>query len=705
MQASHRIAIKFGYKEKNDMNKPTFNFLKKTFLYIALCVSGCFAASCTDDIPAENRFTFTGELITDHLVNNPNKYSKFVTILKKANISKKAQSSLFQTLSTYGSYTCFAPTNEAVDKYLAYMVEKPKSGVTSTDVELLSDSVATEIAKNHIIEKGYKTIDTPDGEFPKTTMNRRYISIKTATGAIIIDKTAKVVEVDIETENGIIHAIDAVLNPSDKPLHEQIRQYPELSIFSEAVLATGLDALLDIYEIAPNYEGEQSPKMYVQGQGDNALSPAELRQKYTLLVEPDHVLRDKNNNHLGIEINDVDDLYTLAKEFYGDEAPNDYSDPNNALYKFVAYHILDRMLLYTGGAGGFIMENYFNDNSGFSSETNLPVKFDRYDYFETMLPYTMVKVTRPFSLPDGAELKRELVLNFAQDGGTRCINPKMEKYINVVIIEEPEIENFEDKALNGAVHTLNKILIYDEDEMAGNILNERMRWDTSSLFPEWTNNSVRWEDNSNRTCTYIPDGYSKRLVVNGVPDNTAIFYLKPHTTHLGGYTNYHGDEMLAVGLYDFEYRIPYVPAGSYEIRFGYCVSTLRAITQFYFDGKVCGIPVDLSISGTNPIIGWFDEDGMSKDEILENDKSMRNHGYMKGPASCILQKDGEKSMRASDMAIRKIVGTFKIDKGDHWLRFKNVTGSGNKDREFNQDYLELVPTSVISNPAKPEDQN
>ncbi|MBR4847958.1 MAG: fasciclin domain-containing protein [Bacteroidaceae bacterium] len=687
------------------MNKPTFNFLKKTFLYIALCVSGCFAASCTDDIPAENRFTFTGELITDHLVNNPNKYSKFVTILKKANISKKAQSSLFQTLSTYGSYTCFAPTNEAVDKYLAYMVEKPKSGVTSTDIELLSDSVATEIAKNHIIEKGYKTIDTPDGEFPKTTMNRRYIGIKTETGAIIIDKTAKVVEVDIETENGIIHAIDAVLNPSDKPLHEQIRQYPELSIFSEAVLATGLDALLDIYEIAPNYEGEQSPKMYVSGQGDDALSPAELRQRYTLLVEPDHVLRDRNNNHLGIEINDVDDLYTLAKEFYGNEAPNDYSDPNNALYKFVAYHILDRQLLYTGSAGGFIMENYFNDNSGFSSETNLPVKFDRYDYFETMLPYTMVKVTRPFSLPDGAELKRELVLNFAQDGGTRCINPKMEKYINVVIIEEPEIENFEDKALNGAVHTLNKILIYDEDEMAGNILNERMRWDTSSLFPEWTNNGVRWEDNSDRTCTYIPDGYSKRLVVNGVPDNTAIFYLKPHTTHLNGYTNYHGDEMLAVGLYDFEYRIPYVPAGSYEIRFGYCVSTLRAITQFYFDGKVCGIPVDLSISGTNPIIGWFDEDGMSKDEILENDKSMRNHGYMKGPASCILQKDGEKSMRASEMAIRKIIGTFKLDKGDHWLRFKNVTGSGNKDREFNQDYLELVPTSVISNPAKPEDQN
>ena len=693
------------------MNKSTFKFLKRTFLLAMLIVSGCLATSCVDEIPDENRFTWTGELISTHLEKHPAKYSKFIAILKQANISKKAKSSLFQTLSTYGSYTCFAPTNEAVDAFLAEKILDPESGITSLDVEELDDSIATVIAKNHIIEKGYKTIDTPDGEFPKTTMNRRYVSIKTdETGAYKLDKTSKIIELDIETENGIIHTIDKVLTPSDFPLHEQVLQHPELQLFGQAIMETGLDSLLSIFEIDPDYEGELDPNKYISGQGDNAKSPVEHRQRYTVLVETDATLANPDNNHLGIEIRTLEDLERLAQEFYGTEDKDNRKSPKNALYKFVSYHILDRQLLYTGGPGGFIMENYTNDGGGFNSESHLTTTIDRYDYFETMLPYTMVKVTRPFSLPNGAELRSELIINYAQEQGTKCLDHRMEKYLNVVVLnsENSGVENFIQKALNGAVHTINKILIYNEEEMAGNVLNERMRWDISSLFPEWTNNGVRWEDNTERSCTYIPDGYTKRLIINGVVDNTVMFYLRPHKSSLAGYTNYHGDEMLAVGRYDFEYRIPYVPAGNYEIRFGYCVSGLRAITQFYYDGKVCGIPVDMKIDGTNSLIGWFDEANMSADEILENDKAMRNHGYMKGPASCILVYDNGQNMRASNMAIRKIVGQFNITKGDHWLRFKNVTDTektGSAFWEFNQDYLEIVPTSVISNPSKPEDQN
>ncbi|MBO7168331.1 MAG: fasciclin domain-containing protein, partial [Bacteroidaceae bacterium] len=172
--------------------------------------------------------------------------------------------------------------------------------------------------------------------------------------------------------------------------------------------------------------------------------------------------------------------------------------------------------------------------------------------------------------------------------------------------------------------------------------------------------------------------------------------------------NYMGDELLALGRYDFEYRIPHVPAGAYEIRFGYSVSSERAITQFYYDDKVCGIPVDMTLGSTNPLIGWFPEEGLNDEQIKENDKAMRNRGYMKGPASCALSKDGE-SMRKSELALRKIIGTFNITKGDHWLRFKNVTENEKSAQgnwvQFNQDYLEIVPTSIISNPAKPEDQN
>lgn len=74
-------------------------------------------AGCEDEVDKSNRFTFTGELISTHLENNP-QFSSFTTILSKAKIGKKASGSILKTLSTYGSYTCFAPQNEAVDSFL-----------------------------------------------------------------------------------------------------------------------------------------------------------------------------------------------------------------------------------------------------------------------------------------------------------------------------------------------------------------------------------------------------------------------------------------------------------------------------------------------------------------------------------------------------------------------------------------------------------
>ena len=522
---------------------------------------------------------------------------------------------------------------------------------------------------------------------------------------------------DIETENGVIHTIDKVINPSDKKIHEQILQYEEYSLFGQALVETGLTETLDLYKIDPEYEnrleelgGKLKSNYSVEREGD-AYAPVERRQRYTVLLESNDLLADENNNHLGIKILTIEDLEKLAQEFYGTEAPGDYTNPNNALHRYMQYHIIDRQLFYEGsGPGGFIMEGYQSGDGGFSSEINLPTTYDRYDYFETLLPYSIIKVTRPFT---NEQYSNKLVINYAQEKGTYCTPNNigiMEKYMNVTIIKDDEtgIEGFETNALNGTLHPIDKILVYNEDEMAGNILNERMRWDVSSFFPEMTNNLLRWEENSgtDKKTTYLPDGYCDRLVVNGVVDNTVILYLRPHN-YDGGYPNYQGDELLALGRYDFKYRIPHVPAGTYEIRVGYSTSGLRAITQFYFDNNVCGIPVNMKLTPGDVKIGWFDDKDMTDEQIKENDNAMRNRGDMKGPASCVLDKDG-KSMRNANNVLRKIIGTFKITKGDHWLRFKNVTEeiqSGTDYVQFNQDFLEIVPTSIISNPAKPEDQN
>ena len=749
---------------------------------LAVVAGGTFT-SCQEEIAEENRFTFKGELIADHLKNNE-MYSNFCTILKQAKIGKKA-SSMYTTLSTYGSYTCFAPTNEAIDQYLLekyneYItsVEENKldpsvkiknTGITSPRLEDLSDSMATVIAKNHILELGVTTLEVNNGAFPKKTMNRRSVMlnwkedslgrrIDTVDGIEILEE-----EKNVETENGYINCIKGVLAPSDQPTSSLLASQKGFDIFSEALLKTGFDEYLEQYDNPNNPEydglGQYGPAFETQG-GQEPPFPETNKMGFTLLVEPDELLADPNNNSLGLSIQSVEDLEWFAAHWYGNitnkankefDLKGDYTNPENPLYKFIAYHIIDRTLLYKSGrsSGGFIMENYRSesdegiDKGKFDSEENYGVNeglyYDRYDYFETALPYTCIKVTKPFSNMTGEYkkhdggteyLKNAIVINYSQDMGTFFVNPAMEYHMNVIVEDasttrtRPGLEDFQDQAINGMIYTINKILVYNEDEMRGNILNERMRWDVFSLFPELTSNDVRWvPQDGTYTLVYIPENYCGRLKHNNA--DTKVYYLRPYNTgivntKLGvatGYANYQGDEMLVTGKYDFQYRIPYVPQGSYEIRFGFSTSDARGVAQFYFgeEGKIsiCGIPLDMRIQNQD-FMGWFEENEESEDDNRKNDKAMRNRGFMKAPASIFGDGGGSagvKNLRYSETAFRRIIGTYELEYGkNYWMRFKDVTDGTNidangkvKPNEFNQDYLEIVPVGILTNPGKPED--
>ncbi len=712
--------------------KKTIGMRLKTVAIGAMALfAGVSFTGCDDTINQENRFTFKGELISNYLENNPEKFSSFTTILSKAKIGKKASGSLLKTLSTYGSYTCFAPTNEAIDKYLQEQYDRSldglNTGITSPYLEDLTDSMATEIAKNHIIEMGYMTTEISEGAFPMNTMNQRFTTVEWITDSVgrvftLLNNSARITEQDLKMENGYVQVVDAVLNPSSYNIYELLAEQGSFKLFAEALHETGLYKLLGTYDIDPDYDGTLYGPAFSNKPG-NPRYPESHRQRYTLLAETDDLLADASKNHLGMEITSIKDLEKFAAEWYGREALGEYSNPNNPLYKFLAYHIIDRQLLYSSstGPGGFIMENY--DHEGFKSEVNMPTSFDRYDYFETMLPYTMIKVTKPFTnetlyTPYGEEggnaLKQEIVINYAQDMGTRCNNPNMKYHINVVVEraatskKRPGLEEFDQSAINGIIHTIDRILIYNEDEMAGNVLKERMRWDSSSLFPELTNNGVRWfpkapSEGKAGELIYIPDNYCARLKKNNTQTN--IFYLRPNWTSLTDYATYMGDEIVASGKYDFQYRLPHVPSGNYEIRFGFNQSSARGVMQMYIDNKICGIPIDMRYGAdTKIIVGWYDEKDMSEEDKRENDKAMRNRGWMKGPASVHLTADKE-SMRLSEVAVRRIVGIFRLNSGvDHWIRFKDVTEElPGKFNEFSQDYLEIVPTIVISDPTQPED--
>ena len=89
-----------------------------------------------------------------------------------------------------------------------------------------------------------------------------------------------------------------------------------------------------------------------------------------------------------------------------------------------------------------------------------------------------------------------------------------------------------------------------------------------------------------------------------------------------------GDEMTIRGIYDVTFRLPPVPNdGTYEIRMFECTLagsaySDRGVVQIYFkegDGEFqpCGIPVDLTLDGNNPKVGWIADSELSgESEIL-----------------------------------------------------------------------------------------
>ena len=66
------------------------------------------------------------------------------------------------------------------------------------------------------------------------------------------------------------------------------------------------------------------------------------------------------------------------------------------------------------------------------------------------------------------------------------------------------------------------------------------------------------------------------------------------------------------------------------MRIGYNSGGTRGMGQMYVDGNIAGTPVDLRINGDDPRVGWV-KDSETNDDGVENDKMMRNRGYMKAP--------------------------------------------------------------------------
>ena len=657
----------------------------KSIAFAAIAVM--VLSGCREHIDEGARYTFTGHTIASFLEENEDIYSSFIDILKRGD--------RLNLMKAYGQYTCFAPTNEAIARYLyeqdsiyraSLVDDNPNdivwTGVTSPELSELSDSMCKVISQTHLLPEVYLTTDMEGDIIPTMNMNDRYLSLsydvdENNLNVLLINGTGEIIAKDEEVENGVVHTIASVLTPSTNTVPAQMLEHDYFHIFGEALEMTGYDEQLQLYKDESYTEGDLKANGIYK---DSPLCPYPENRYFgfTAFIEPDQVFHENG-------IYNFEDLVEKCKEWYPNADSNaPLTSKDNPVNQFVGYHLLDRKLPYSR-----LVCYKINPHANFNSEKDLVNYSDRNEYYETMNGRLM-KVTMPRS---NSKLQTTILINYTKD-----TNANVEDYMNVKVYEPNEFRDvdtlyadFTTEALNGTIHAIDKLLLYNEDVMAGRVLNSTIRFDASSLCSELTNNNIRWHyfTHSSDGEVYIPHTYCKNMKV--YTDETRHYYLSPHTS----WFNYQGDEMMTLSTFDFAYKLPPVPAGTYEIRMGYSANSHRHIVQFYIDGEVAGIPVDLRISSSDPAIGYV-ADASTEDNGIQNDKEMKNRGYLKAPTS--YRGNGENNIARDDPGIiRKVITTKYLSEGEHWIRFKNVNPNDDGTAQFMHDYFELVPVTFLRN--------
>ncbi len=684
------------------------------FKHLAVAVLSCAVlqfglVSCSDDPGVENYYTSTSQYAADYLQSN-GQFSQYVQILERAT-GEKGNLRLIQLLGSYGAYTVFAPTNDAINTYLA------SKGLSSV-AELPKEDCDT-IALNSIIENAYFTTDVNDGTYPETNMLDQYLTISSQSEegeggvpnlVMYVNTDARIIHADDSVSNGVVHTINKVLFTSTEFISDFLEKDPNCTLYNAALKATGVDLLLTDYIDASYSVGSDSIDwtndalvVPTATESDNVAYPEKRYYKFTMFVCTDQVLKDKYN------ITTLDDLRLKAHELYDPMYPDDKNitdekDRRNALNRFISYHILDRYASYysltcVDGAQSTLAINWNRR------------KWDISDWYETMMPYSILKCSFPNGSQAGLYINRRGVQSRADERGVFVRGAK------VMPTSEMGVTN---TCLNGIYHYIDDIIAYDQNTQQV-VLNERLRIDASTLSPDFMTSEARghytkssyengkyglYDQTTNHTNRNTCLGFKAGFVKNFKYDNNTHLHVRPRVL---SFWSYQGDEVTILGIFDFKVKIPPVPVGTYELRLFTCVEfESRGIIQVYIDDIPQGIPFDMRPGG-EVLFGWQSDSKLGdEDAIAAFDKSIHNLGWMKGPKSYYSASSESGGAQGScfrdlNRTIRKVLGTFVSDgKTDHYVRFQQKLKSTTNAMNF--DFLEICPSSVYNNEYYAEDR-
>jgi len=263
------------------------NFIKKATGVILLMFAILFTYSCKKEL---FKLSTTDDLnITGYLEQNSEQYSMLLEIMEKS----KTQG----YLGAYGTYTLFAPTNDAIQNWVT---SNGKSSLNEfSDAELLN------FVKYHVIRDTVSTIRFTDGKIQTPTLFGEYLYTDVVNGTYRVNKQALINKSNIILGNGVIQSIDKVLVPPAENLFELVKSNPDYSIFTEALIATGFNDTLS----------------YQRGQ-----EIAAEKRFQTVIVQSDSLYRTMGINNYA----------DLAARYSTKNDPKNHAD---SLWLYMAYHI------------------------------------------------------------------------------------------------------------------------------------------------------------------------------------------------------------------------------------------------------------------------------------------------------------------------------------------------------------------------------
>lgn len=515
----------------------------------------------------------------------------------------------------------------------------------------------------------------------------------------ILEEESKDSTITEEPIDSIVEETDSIISEIPNPLYELIMNDNQITIFAEALKATGLNEQLKCI-IDSTYNPGDYPWYYYTSDMHKEVStvPDRKMDAYTLFIETDSVLTQK------YAILCLEDLIEFSKHIYNQTYPedaglydDDYTNPKNPLYRFVAYHILkckiDNINFLTGK---IIQTENIDGPIGIRTDKINPI-----EWYQTLLPNTMIKCE---------------MLTMSNWMGSECtlsnyyLNRRWDNNYQIrgSEVSTPQQEN---STLNGNYYYVDDIMIFTP-HVRDKVQNMLIRMDFSTIFPELISHGIRQNGDPMRNDNdafadetfkngrnyYFPMGYLYGVILKG---DCHLIYRRPHLS----YYDFCGDAMNLFGEYDFEFRLPPIPySGEWQIRIGYSVTSTRGIAQFYFDGVPQGEPLDMSRSLSHEsIMGTlFTEvpyDEMTVEERIADQKALKSKGYYRGLASAYYADSKARFETLAETPRRVIYQGYIDNTKSHTLRIQNAGEKtiGNNN-EFMLDYIEFVPKNVYNVP-------